>query len=47
MFWIGFFLPFLWIMGALISPTDRAAARFAGSGVEAGLPFSRNRLENQ
>jgi ABC-type multidrug transport system permease subunit len=25
MFWIGFFLPFLWIIGALISPTPRAA----------------------
>ena len=30
MFWIGFFLPFLWIIGALIAPTDRAAARAAG-----------------
>ena len=27
MFWIGFFLPFLWIIGALIAPTDHAAAR--------------------
>ncbi len=27
MFWIGFFLPFLWIVGALIGPTPRAAAR--------------------
>jgi hypothetical protein len=26
MFWIGFFLPFLWIIGALIAPTDHAAA---------------------
>ena len=25
LFWIGFFLPFLWIIGALISPTPRAA----------------------
>ena len=25
MFWIGFFLPFLWIIGALIGPTPRAA----------------------
>ena len=24
MFWIGFFFPFLWIVGALISPTPRA-----------------------
>jgi len=27
MFWIGFFLPFLWIIGALIAPTPAAAAR--------------------
>ena len=26
MFWIGFFLPILWIIGAFIAPTDRAAA---------------------
>ena len=25
MFWIGFFFPFLWIIGALIRPTPRAA----------------------
>jgi ABC-type multidrug transport system permease subunit len=31
MFWIGFFLPFLWIIGALIAPTDHAAARAAGT----------------
>jgi hypothetical protein len=31
MFWIGFFLPFLWIIGALIAPTDAAIARAAGS----------------
>ena len=30
MFWIGFFLPFLWIIGAFIAPTERAAARAAG-----------------
>ena len=30
MFWIGFLLPFLWIIGALIAPTDHAAARAAG-----------------
>jgi len=29
MFWIGFFFPILWIIGALISPTERAAARTA------------------
>jgi ABC-type multidrug transport system permease subunit len=32
MFWIGFFIPILWIIGALISPTQRAAARAAASG---------------
>ena len=31
MFWIGFLLPFLWIIGALIAPTDDAAARAAGT----------------
>jgi ABC-type multidrug transport system permease subunit len=30
MFWIGFFLPFLWIIGALIAPTEHAAARAGG-----------------
>jgi hypothetical protein len=25
MFWIGFFFPILWIVGALIAPTPRAA----------------------
>jgi hypothetical protein len=29
LFWMGFFLPFLWIIGALIGPTERAAARVA------------------
>ena len=24
MFWIGFILPFLWIIGAVIDPTERA-----------------------
>jgi hypothetical protein len=28
MFWIGFFIPILWIIGALIAPTE--AARAAG-----------------
>lgn len=27
LFWIGFFLPFLWIIGALIAPRPAAAAR--------------------
>jgi ABC-type multidrug transport system permease subunit len=31
MFWIGFLIPILWIIGALISPTQRAAARAATS----------------
>jgi hypothetical protein len=29
LFWIGFILPILWIIGALIGPTPRAAARMA------------------
>jgi ABC-type multidrug transport system permease subunit len=33
LFWIGFFLPILWIIGALIGPTERAAARAAAGGV--------------
>ena len=28
LFLVGFFLPILWIVGALIRPTARAAARF-------------------
>ena len=31
MFWIGFIIPILWIIGAFIAPTDRAAARAAGT----------------
>ena len=31
MFWIGFFIPILWIIGAFISPTDRAAASAEGT----------------
>jgi ABC-type multidrug transport system permease subunit len=31
LFWIGFLLPILWIIGALIAPTERAAARAAGA----------------
>jgi hypothetical protein len=27
LFWVGFFLPFLWIIGAVMAPTARAAAR--------------------
>lgn len=30
LFVIGFFFPILWIIGALIRPTARAEARFAG-----------------
>jgi len=29
LFWIGFIFPILWIVGALIRPTPRAAARLA------------------
>jgi hypothetical protein len=32
LFWIGFFLPFLWIVGALIAPTEHAAARAVAGG---------------
>jgi len=32
LFFIGFFFPLLWIIGALIAPTPRAAAR-AATGV--------------
>ena len=31
LFWIGFILPFLWIIGALIAPTERAAERAAAA----------------
>ena len=31
LFWIGFLLPILWIIGALMGPTERAAARAAGT----------------
>ena len=26
LFWVGIFLPFLWIIGAVMQPTDRALA---------------------
>ncbi len=29
LFWIGFFFPILWIIGALIGPTENARARLA------------------
>ncbi len=32
MFWIAFFISILWIIGALIAPTERVAARAATSG---------------
>ena len=41
MFWIGFFLPFLWIIGALIAPTENAAARAAGGVRQARVPAQR------
>ena len=31
LFWIGFIFPLLWIIGAFIAPTERAAARAAGA----------------
>jgi hypothetical protein len=31
LFWVGFIIPILWIIGAFIAPTDRAAARLAGA----------------
>lgn len=31
LFWVGFIFPILWIIGALIRPTARAAARFAAA----------------
>jgi ABC-type multidrug transport system permease subunit len=32
LFWIGFFFPILWIIEALMGPTERAAARVAAGG---------------
>jgi hypothetical protein len=31
MFWIGFFIPILWIIGAWIGPTPSVAARPTGT----------------
>ncbi len=33
LFWVGIFLPFLWIVGALMHPTDSALAAEGGSTV--------------
>jgi hypothetical protein len=33
LFWVGIFLPFLWIGGALMHPTDSALAAEGGSAV--------------
>ena len=33
LFWVGIFLPFLWIVGALVHPTDSALAAEGGSAV--------------
>jgi purine-cytosine permease-like protein len=41
LFWIGFFLPFLWIIGALIAPTQAAAGRAARHGMK-GRPCRQN-----
>jgi hypothetical protein len=32
LFWIGFFLPILWIIGAMLAPTQSASARAAAGG---------------
>jgi hypothetical protein len=33
LFWVGIFLPFLWIVGALMHPTESALAAEGGSAV--------------
>jgi hypothetical protein len=33
LFWVGIFLPFLWIVGALMHPTDSALAAEGASTV--------------
>jgi ABC-type multidrug transport system permease subunit len=33
LFWIGFLLPILWIIGALIAPTQRVMARAQAEGL--------------
>ncbi len=33
LFWVGIFLPFLWIVGALMHPTDSALAAEGGSAI--------------
>ena len=33
LFWVGIFLPFLWIVGALMHPTDSALAAESPSAV--------------
>ena len=33
LFWVGIFLPLLWIVGALMHPTDSALAAEGGSAV--------------
>jgi ATP/ADP translocase len=33
LFWVGIFLPFLWIVGALVHPTDSALAAEGGRAV--------------
>jgi hypothetical protein len=34
LFWVGIFLPFLWIVGALMHPTDRALAAQNGASLQ-------------
>jgi hypothetical protein len=33
LFWVGIFLPFLWIVGAVMHPTDAALAAEGGGAV--------------
>jgi hypothetical protein len=34
LFWFGIFLPILWIVGALMAPTPKAAAAEAQAGLQ-------------
>jgi len=34
LFFVGFFLPFLWIIGAVIAPTPAAATSAAAGGLQ-------------
>ena len=45
MFWIGFFLPFLWIIGALIAPTDTPPHAPPARPSRGSKPRRRNHLK--